>query len=101
MNATPSQVRDPQLHLARINAVDCEKLAVDAVDLAELIAVSPATIERWCKRGVIPHAKIGKCRMFPVAVIKDWLAKLAQEQCPAIFSPNADGHRNDPVAATL
>ncbi|MDX1963512.1 MAG: helix-turn-helix domain-containing protein [Pirellulales bacterium] len=82
MIATP-QVRDPAYHLRRIEAVPVDRLAVDAVDLAKLIAVSESTIRRWTASGTIPSVLIGSVRIYPLEHIRQWLAEMVSSPCAA------------------
>ncbi|MDX1964329.1 MAG: helix-turn-helix domain-containing protein [Pirellulales bacterium] len=96
---TPT-IREHEQLRQRIDAVPVDTLAVDAVDLAKLLAVSESTIRRWTASGTMPSVLIGGVRIYPLAEIRTWLSKLVSQQCTAT-PVNANGHGNNPVAATL
>jgi excisionase family DNA binding protein len=41
---------------------------------AASLGVSLSTLERLTKSGEIPHAKVGRCTVYPVDALKAWLS---------------------------
>lgn len=60
-------------------------LAYSAQQVASALGVSPWTVYRQAKAGLIPSLTIGSRRVFPRAAIDAWLA----EQAAASLAPEA------------
>ena len=43
---------------------------VGTATIAELLNTDRSTVYRWCKQGLIPYIKIGKCYKIPLSVIE-------------------------------
>lgn len=54
---------------------------------ARAIGVSERTLWSMAKRGVIPHAKIGNCTVYPTAAILEWLVAITEN--PPVKRPQA------------
>jgi len=64
--------------LRRLAPAETESLATDPVSMAALLGVSPSTLARWAKAGLIPAVKIGGRVLFPVQDVRDWLTLQAR-----------------------
>ena len=51
---------------------DRQPLAVDVHGAAELIGVHPETVARLCRRGEMPHVRIGRAVRIRVADLDAW-----------------------------
>lgn len=56
---------------------------------AKAIGVSERTLWSMAKRGVIPHARIGNCVVYPTAAILAWLEEITEN--PLVQRPPAEG----------
>lgn len=52
-----------------------EPLALSAIDAARRIGISPRLLWTLTKENRIPHARIGRRVVYPVAALEDWLAQ--------------------------
>jgi excisionase family DNA binding protein len=48
---------------------------LDVKELAELLDVTEATVQRWVRRRQIPAIRIGDVIRFDPAILADWMAK--------------------------
>ena len=68
--------KDRDMEIYRSNSDDkFEPLAVRPQRAAELLDISPSTLERLTRAGEIPHAKVRGCTLYSVENLKNWLAK--------------------------
>jgi len=64
-----------------------EALALRPRDAARMLGVSPRTLFEWTKNGLLPHIKIGRTVLYPVAELQAWLAR---QSAQAGRRPNDD-----------
>jgi len=50
-------------------------LAVRARHAAKLLGIGETALWSWTNQGRIPHIKLGKCTLYPVAALEAWLAE--------------------------
>ena len=65
-------------------------LALRPVDAARELGISPGTLRAWTMQGIIPCISIGNCRLYPTAMLADWLAKQASTPPSATDSARGD-----------
>jgi excisionase family DNA binding protein len=63
-----------------------EPLALDAKDTASALAMSERKLWELTNRGEIPHVRIGKRILYPVAALDRWL----ESQLPEHFQIGGD-----------
>ncbi len=56
-----------------------EPLALRPRAAAKALGVSERSLWGWTKDGAIPHVRIGRTVLYPVADLQAWLARKAQE----------------------
>jgi excisionase family DNA binding protein len=57
-----------------------QPLAVDVHAAAALIGVHPETVARLCRRGELPHVKIGRATRIIVAQLNAWLIQRSRAE---------------------
>jgi len=61
-----------------------ERLFIDLLEAAKVLLVSPDTMRRWIRAGVVPSTKIGRKYLIP----REALTKLARDAAqPGISKP--------------
>lgn len=56
-----------------------ESLSLRPREAAEAIGVSERTLWTWTKEGIVPHVKIGGTVLYPIAELRGWLSRKANE----------------------
>jgi len=56
-----------------------EPLSYRLAEAAAAIGVSERTLWSWAKTGDVPCVRIGKCLLFPVRELQDWLSAKTQK----------------------
>lgn len=51
-----------------------EPIAVNSVEACRLLGVSTGTLTKWTKENRIPHKRIGRRLLYPIAGLKQFLA---------------------------
>lgn len=54
-----------------------EALAVRPREAAKRLGISERTLWNWSKDGLVPHLKVGRAVLYPVAALERWLAERA------------------------
>ena len=60
-------------------------LAMRPVEAARTLGISPRTLWQLTKDGLIPYAMLGRCKVYPYAMLLAWLEKKT-------FTPDAHQH---------
>ncbi len=53
------------------------RVALQPREAAQAVGVSERTMSAWLNDGTIPSVKLGRCRLVPVDVLRQWLAEQA------------------------
>lgn len=54
-------------------------LALRASEAATALRISPRLLSRLTSEGAVPHARVGRVVLYPIAALEQWLADLAAE----------------------
>ena len=54
-------------------------LALRAKEAAKAIGIGERLLWEMTNRGEIPHLKVGRCVLYPVRELQDWMAEQAKE----------------------
>ena len=65
-----------------------ERLAVGLAEAAELLGVGRSTLHRMVRAGEIPHVRIGRRIIFPMAALNAWLDEQASTAWESHDDPN-------------
>ena len=63
---------------------------LNVADLAKLLCVSEATVQRWVRRRQIPSIRIGDVIRFDPAYLADWM-EMQAAGCGSGFDPQSGG----------
>lgn len=63
-----------------IEAAPVPRLALDAAELALSTTLSKRTVDGLAAEGKIPSVRVGTRRLFPVALVEEWLRENAGQQ---------------------
>jgi len=74
---------------ARGGSVEPLPLALRPREAARSLGLSERTLWTLTQRGEIPHARIGKCVIYPTAAIRAWLDERTAH--PPVKRPDAAG----------
>lgn len=50
-----------------------EKMCISAADVSEQTGLSISLVRKLTRSGEIPHIKVGRRLLYPVAALEDWL----------------------------
>ena len=56
---------------------DVPRLALRPSEAAKALGIGVRLLWELTNAGDVPHLKIGRCTVYPVAALKDWLAERA------------------------
>ena len=73
-----------------------ERLAVGIDEAAEMLGVGRSTLHRYVRAGLIPHVRIGRRIVIPLAALERWLNEQATHSWRSHDDP-----RNRPVEEDL
>lgn len=62
---------------ALVGYLSVGRLALSVEEFAQAVGLSAWTVHELCRRGQIPHVRIGKRRLIPVATAIRWLDEKA------------------------
>ena len=65
-----------------------ERLAVGLAEAAEMLGVGRSTLHRMVRAGEIPHVRIGRRIIFPMAALNAWLDEQARTAWESYDDPN-------------
>jgi len=57
-----------------------QQLALRLPEAARALGVCTKTVWTWAKAGILPHVRIGRAILFPVAELEEWLRRQAARQ---------------------
>lgn len=72
-------------------------LAVRLRQVTRLLNVSERTVRLWVKEGRIPHMRVGRTLLFPVAELQRWLTTQAVGQTPDASSGLVPPEKSQPA----
>ena len=55
-----------------------EPLALRPREAAKALGVSERTLWGWTREGTVPHVKVGRTVLYPVAGLREWLRQRSQ-----------------------
>jgi excisionase family DNA binding protein len=61
-----------------IEPTDSTRLALRPREAARALGISDRLLWTWTNQGLIPHTRIGRRVIYPVAQLESWLEKQAQ-----------------------
>ncbi len=67
---------DPRVSMSTGDAAP--RLALRPKDAARSIGISERLLWTMTKRGDVPHIRVGRTVLYPVDLLRDWLAKNAE-----------------------
>ncbi len=50
-----------------------EKLCLSAAEVSEMTGISLSSIRKLTRSGEVPHIKVGRRVLYPVAALEEWL----------------------------
>jgi excisionase family DNA binding protein len=53
-------------------------LAMRAREAAKALGISERLLWEWTDRGLVPHIRLGKAKLYPVDSLREWLKQQAQ-----------------------
>jgi len=56
------------------------RIALTPRETAQSIGVSERTVNTWIAEDVLPSTLIGRCRLIPVAALREWLAARVEDR---------------------
>lgn len=54
--------------------MDNKKLCLSAAEVSERTGISISLVRKLTRNGKIPHIKVGRRILYPVAALEDWLS---------------------------
>jgi excisionase family DNA binding protein len=64
----------------KTNEVSLQPIVLHSREVAKVLGVSPDTVRKWARAGLIPHVRIDgqKTILYPLDELKAWLARQSQ-----------------------
>ena len=72
---------------------DSDPLAVRHAEAARMLGLSPRKLDELVAGGVLPVARIGRARTYPVAGLRAYLAAITEPARSGPLAPHATGGR--------
>ncbi len=60
-----------------MNDISGGRLGLNAAEAARALGIGKRKLWEWTNRGLIPHVRIGRRVVYPVAAVEAWLAQQA------------------------
>ena len=82
-------------HQASASLIDTGgRLAFRPHEAAKALGISARTLWQWTRDGKIPHVRMGKTILYPVAELRAWLAAQVAQQAVGTIAAEMQGKGN-------